>query len=363
MDQLSGDYFMTKEDIAVDRLYNQQAGGAAFSTAASLVKWMGAMQAQDYEQVKWAIGSRLNGFTQADVESAIRKRSIVRSWLFRGTIHFAHPDDLHWLLDYLAPRIIPKTHTRNKQLGLKESAFDQYNSVLSQCLKEKKELTRTELSSIFNQSGIDATGPRLSHILWRAAVDQVICFGTKNDSIMLLGKRKAGSKKTVEESLTEMATRYFSSHGPATIADFAGWAGITLKDARIGIESSGRTLKQVDVEHTSYWMATKKRSESNTLPEAFLLAGFDEYYLGYRDKSLIIPNMHVQQVVQKNGIFSPVVLINTKVAGTWNRTFKKDAVLVDIHPFKRLDTAQKALISNAAELYARFTEKKLQLKF
>lgn len=349
---------MKKSDISLARLKSHHLTTTTPASAINIVEWLGGMQAQEYEQAKWAIGSRIPGSTLEDIEHAIAKKSIVRTWLFRGTLHFACAKDVHWMLQLVAPALASKLKSRHAELGLKESQFDGFYSILEQNLKHDRELSRTELTEAFRQKGIDARGPLLYHILLKAALDQLICCGKKNDTFRLLEK----SKKVVrrEYSLKELAKRYFSSHGPATVADFSTWAGITLTDARNALEANSRILEKFEFEKKIYWY---KESKNKTEPRrCILLAGFDEYYLGYKDKNISAQGMHTQHIVHKNGIFNPVVLIDGQVSGTWKRTFTKDAVTVEVNSFKPLHKSQKALVTAAAEEFSRFTGRRLQIR-
>lgn len=349
---------MQRSDIALARLQNHHLDGGKLTSADSIVEWMGAMQAQEYEQAKWAVGSRLPGSALKDIEFAISKKTIVRTWLLRGTLHFVSAKDVHWMLELVAPGIIPRLRARHEELGLKENQFELFYSILTENLQGGKELSRTELTELFQEKGIDAKGPRLYHILLKAALDQIICCGKKNDLFRLLGKGR--NKMSREDSLKQLAKKYYFSHGPATTDDFATWAGIPLKDARNGTEAAGRALHNFQFENKIYWHGgTKNRHD---LPECMLLAGFDEYYLGYKEKNITADSKHVQHIVQKNGIFNPVILIDGYIYGIWKRTFQKGNVIIELFPFKKFNKRQKDLVMAAAERFGNFIGRDLQIK-
>jgi hypothetical protein len=352
---------MTKNDIALLRMANHHLGGRKFSNVPAVVESMGAMQAQDYDQAKWAVGSRLPGSTIQEVERAVEEKSIVRTWLFRGTLHLVHAKDVHWMLQLVAPGILPKLKTRHKELGLKETQFSTFYSILTDALKKGKQLSRTQLSDVFKQKGIDAKGPRLYHILLKAALEQVICCGLKKDTFRLLEKSKI--KMTREESLKEIAGRYFFSHGPATVDDLSSWAGITLTEARKGIEAAGSVLNNFEFADKIYWSAAVKSKSKQKLPGCMLLAGFDEYYLGYKDKSICSDDKYFKNIVQKNGIFNPLLLINGHVEGVWKRTYEKEKIIIELLPFRKLNKTEKHFIYAAAQKFSIFTCRQLQIKF
>lgn len=354
---------MPSNEIILQRLRNQQIGKTSCKKPEELVSRLCGMQAQDYESMKWAIGIRLPGMVNKDVEQALAKRKIIRSWFMRGTLHVAAAKDVHWLLDLLAPRIIASGASRYRQLGLREADFKKCNSILIRSLHGNKECTREELSAALNKNGMNTDGQRLIHLLQRAALEKIICFGTKRESkftFTLLDEQVAFNKTLKrEEALAEITKRYFTSHGPATLRDFTWWSGLTATDAKTGIASAGSFLQKEKTGEQAFWLAPDNMKATASLQPIFFLPAFDEYVMGYKDRSAFLKAGHTKQVISSNGIFYPIIIVNGQVAGTWKRISQKDGLVIEMQLFNH--PGKKALdeIKEAAQPYGAFVGKKL----
>lgn len=198
-----------------------------------------AVQAQDYEGAKWSLALRLPKCTDAGVEQAITDRTIIRSWVLRGTLHFVSPADIHWLLSIVAPRIIAGNARRYQELELDERTLTRSNDLLVKALQEANQLNRKAMLASLEQNGISTAGQRGVYILQRASLDSLICQGTahaSNQTFMLLDEFSSKAMER-DEALAELAKRYFSSHGPATLQDFIWWSGISTAEAMAGLDS------------------------------------------------------------------------------------------------------------------------------
>src|SRR5579871_3868578 len=107
--------------IAHQRLFNQHIAGEKFQQPEEVVRWMGALQAQDYQQALWAIGLRTQSASQATIEQAIENRTILRTWPMRGTLHFVPAEDAQWMLKLSAVRMLASDRRRQQQLELDET--------------------------------------------------------------------------------------------------------------------------------------------------------------------------------------------------------------------------------------------------
>jgi hypothetical protein len=350
---------MTPQDIAQSRLYHQQIATTKFKEPSQVVSWLGAMQAQDYTGVKWSIGLRLPGATDTEIEQAIAAQTIVRTWPMRGTLHFVAPEDVRWMLALLTPRIIAQTAGRYRQLELDEAVFARSKELFAQALQGSKLLTRDEMTQLLEQANISPAGQRGYHILCRSAQDGLICFGApsgKQQTFILLDEWIPQTKSlTRDEALAELTRRYFMSHGPATLRDFVWWSGLTVTDARVGLELVKSQLIQEAVNGQTYWMSPDMPTLKRDLSTAYLLPGFDEYLLGYTDRSASLDPAYAKQVCPGgNGVFFPTIVINGRVVGTWKRTFKKNAIVIAPNPFNGLSEAEAHAFAAAAEGYSAF---------
>lgn len=347
----------TTSMIARQRLANQLITDSG-DTPADVVRWMGMVQAQDYLAALWAIGLRTKEATEIEVEKAIAERSIIRTWPARGTLHFVVAEDVHWMLELLAPRVISRSAGRYQQLGLDEDTFSQSGKLVRKVLQGGNHMTRPNLLQELEKAHISTAGQRGIHIIGRLAMEGLICFGTregKQQTFVLLDEWVP--RKTVtggEWAMAELARRYFTSHGPATLYDFAWWSGQTITNARAGLEMAESSLSGETIDGQTYWRASASRSTGKNSSNAYLLPAFDEYLVGYQDRSAVLDPGYVRQVNAGGGMLSPVVVIDGQVAGTWKRKFKKETVEITPNWFGSLTEAQLSAFTQAAQCYANF---------
>jgi hypothetical protein len=215
---------MTLSDLSLNRIKNQGIDEQSFISAKDLVAHMGAMQVQDYLMAKWAIGLRVQHATDKTIVDAYNNGEIIRTHLMRPTWHFVSPDDIYWLLELTSPQIKNSSKSRNKQLELDETIFTKSNAILENALCKNSNLTREELRELYAKENFKTNENRLSHLLMHAELDGVICNGAikGNKQTYALLAERIPTKKLLsrEESLAELAKRYFTSHAPATLRDF-----------------------------------------------------------------------------------------------------------------------------------------------
>ncbi|HUQ20467.1 MAG TPA: winged helix DNA-binding domain-containing protein, partial [Gemmatimonadaceae bacterium] len=276
---------MKLEDVARARLANQRLIDSDFQNPVDVVSALGAIQAQDYPGAKWAIGLRAPSTTDASVEAAVDEGSIIRTHVLRPTWHLVRPTDLRWMLDLTAKRIKSAMAFGNRWLGFDEATFRRAAKALERSL-EGRALTRSELAAVFERARVNVKGDqRLGHLLMNAELDCVICSGPrqgKHATYALFDERIAAAPSIDrDEALLRLTTIYFTTRGPATEHDFAWWSGLTVRDARRGLEMASRDLERVTISGRSYWTsalttAPKKRAVVHLLPN------YDEFFIAYR---------------------------------------------------------------------------------
>jgi hypothetical protein len=329
---------------AQQRLRTQRLAGAGFDAPADVVRWFGAVQAQDSAGALWAIGMRTTGATATEVEQAITARAIVRTWPLRGTIHFVAPEDVRWMLTHFAPRTIARAAPRLRQLELDARVLAKSGAILVRALQGGRQLTRPRLYALLERAGIATRDSRGLHILWRCAHDGLICFAAregKQHAFALLDEwvLRTGMRDR-DDALAELARRYFTSHGPATLQDFIWWSGLSAEDGRKAQELAGP-------------FPDSARAHSRVRsPHAVLLPAYDEYTVAYRDRTAALDPAHAGAA--RNGIFSPTIVLDGRIAGTWTRRIEADAVTVALKPFAKLSRASARLVAREAARYGRF---------
>jgi len=318
------------------------------------------MQAQAYQQALWAIGLRLNAATSAQIEQAIVDREIVQTWPIRGTLHFVSAENVKWMLELCAPRSLAADRRRLRQLELDERTLEHCAQIFHDALHGGRRLTRRVMMQLLAEARISPAGQRGYHILWYLAQTGLLCLGPmqgNEQTFVLLDEWVPAARHLSRaEALATLATCYFLSHGPATVDDFARWAGLTLADARSGIDSvpSGLLVSDQQDARQYWWAADMPDAAPHDLPDAHLLPGFDEYVLGYKDRSDVLATEHAGKVVPGgNGVFLPTVVVDGQVVGTWKRLVGKNAVALSLSPFApRLGVSDKHI----AEAARRFSE-------
>lgn len=340
---------------------------AGFQRVDQAVQWFGAVQAQEYAHAKWTIALRFPAaapVTHADVEQALARRTVVRTWALRGTLHLVAAADVRWLLALAAPALLTRTTAAYRQEGLDQAAFEKIFPAIRQSLQGGQQLMRAELFAALGQHRIDTQGQRGARILYRAAQVGLLCLGTprgKQSTYTLLdewlppGTGKAASR---EDALKELALRYFASHGPATLTDFVWWSGLTAGEARAALEMATPALNEATFAGKKVWWpartATSSPAAQASSPLVHLLAGFDEYVLGYTDRSAVIDAEHAAKAMTNNGLFRPTLLVNGRVAGIWQAETTKGAVSVITTPFALLPRKTRDALQLAAQRYAAF---------
>ncbi len=348
-------------NIGLTRLANQGVLEPSFTQPAQVVAWLGALQAQDYLGGLWAIGLRMAAATEQTVIQALVDRTIIRTWPMRGTLHFVAAADARWLLTLLTPRMIAQSAGRYRQLALDEASFSRSKVRFAQALQGGKAFTRDEMYQLLEQDNIATAGQRGYHLLLRAAQDGLICFGAPSgtqQTFVLLDEWLGPTPPLArDEALAALARRYFTSHGPATVPDLARWAGITLTDARQGLAAIQHELQQETVAGQAYWLPHSIPATATSATVVYLLPGFDEFVLGYGERSAVLEPIYANRICPGgNGVFSPTVVIDGRIAGTWKRTLKKKGVMVEWTPFQPFTPAQTAALTVTAQRYSQFLD-------
>jgi hypothetical protein len=347
--------------IARSRLIRQSIAAPQTSTPAEVVARLGALQGQDYAGAKWSVGLRLADSRGADVEAALEQRAIVRTWLFRGTLHLVAGTDVRWMLELVAARQIAASARRYRQLELDSETLTRSSTVLATALRDGQERDRGELFALLEQHGIATGGQRGYHMLGHASLNGLICQTTAARNVptfVALDERvPISAPLTREAALAELARRYFTSRGPATLKDFIWWCGLAPAEARIGLDAAAPSLRREQIGEATYWSGPGEQDGGDAACGVFALPGFDEYLLGYADRRAMLDPQYSQRIVPGgNGMFMPTIVSDGQVIGTWKRTIAKNHVLVTPEPFRALNDSEQAGFAAAAERYGEFLE-------
>lgn len=330
--------------IVSERLHNQKLSSPGCKIAVDVVRWLGAAQAQDFGAAKWALGLRMKSATDRAIEDAFNQGQILRTHLMRPTWHFVAPEDIRWMLELTAPRVNAKAGPYFRKYELDAAVFKQTNQILTKALQGKKHLTRAELRAALNKSGVAADDLiRLAHIMLRAELDGIVCSGPrvgKQFTYALIDERVATTNSlTRDEALAKLTQRYFTSHGPATLADFVWWSGLTATDAKRGVELIDRPLQKEVIDDKTYLLTRAAPSSKSPIHPSHLLPAYDEYNVAYKHREAGL---------------GPTVVVDGKAVGTWKPTIDKRSVAITVTPSRPLKKPETLAIVQAAERYAAF---------
>ncbi|HEY3114695.1 MAG TPA: winged helix DNA-binding domain-containing protein [Gemmatimonadaceae bacterium] len=351
---------MPRTDIARQRLINQGLVKPTLKTASEVVSRLGAAQAQDYPAAKWGIGQRTSGLTDEQIEKEIDDGSIVRTHVLRPTWHFVAAADIGWMLALTAPRVHAANAYWYRWLEVDDAVARRSRTVLAKALRDGKHLTRPELGKLLASARVEVANPvRLACIVMRAEIDGLICSGARRGrqfTYALLEERV--TKPTAlerEAALLELARRYFTTRGPATVDDFAWWSGLTKAEAKRGVEAAATHLAHQSIEGRSYWFPAKQSVMRIPGSSAHLLPNYDEYFVGLKDRSAFGARLEASGVKPRTSALSGHALtVNGQIVGGWRRTLLGRTVLIEPKPLIRLSEAERRAIEAAARRFGRF---------
>lgn len=330
------------------------------------VTWMGALQAQDYESGLWAIGARMTDTTRGDIENALARREIVRTWPMRGTWHFIPAADVRWMQDLLAARMLPAIRRRSADFGFDEATVSRCRKLVVKVLEGGRSLPREQLVQHFAQAGFAAESLAGNHLLRRFGNEGLLCNGVmagKEPTFTLRDEWVSKPTKLDRDAaLAELALRYFRSHGPATLQDFVWWTGLSVGDARTAIAAAGSTLTRRVIGEREHWFTGEADAPAVSAVE--LLPAFDEHLLGYQDRTAVLDDARADSVCPGgNGVFRPTLVVKGRVAGVWKKKETAKKLIIEVMPYAALSKATRSETEKAARRLGEFYGKPASVTF
>jgi hypothetical protein len=318
------------------------------------------MQSQDYPGAKWGIGLRAE-VTDEEVDRACDEGSIVLTHILRQTWHFVARDDIRWMLALSGPRVNAVNAHYYRTLDLDERTLTRSRDAVERALRDGAQLTRPELGAVLHRAAIVAAGTRLAFLTMRLELDAVICNGARRGSQLtyaLLDARIPRAKTLDRDAaLAELARRYFTSHGPATLRDYVWWSGLTVRDAKAGIELARSSLVRDEVDGFTYWSADRRTPKAPASPRAHLLPNYDEYLIAHKDRHLVVSRGSGDSVTRIKDPFVHHLVIDGRLAGSWTRTVKDGSVDVRCAIYARPSVEARRAIDAAVASLGRFMER------
>lgn len=300
------------------RVCNQGLGADRAGTVVDAVRRVVGVQAQDTRAARLAIRARTEGLTVSDVDDAVRRGDVVRTWAMRGTLHMLAAEDVRWVVGLVGPRFARASRGRRRELGLDDELADRGVAELRDVLADEVPRTRAELMAAIS---LDLTGQAVPHLLGYAAQHGILVRGPDGDKaeptyVLAEHWLPPGEPLDEDTALARLAERYLAGYGPAEPEDFAAWSGFPLGSAREAFAAASTDESTVDEEQP-----------------VRLLGHFDAYVLGYRDRRDMLAAELDHHIRGGGGMIMPAVLVDGRIAGTWRLERPRGALRVRTESF------------------------------
>ncbi|WP_369132172.1 winged helix DNA-binding domain-containing protein [Modestobacter sp. I12A-02662] len=334
---------MTSE-LGLLRMAAQGLVGPRELDPAGVVRRLTAVQAQDLPGALTSVALRTADGTRAGVVAALDAGTVVRSWPMRGTLHLTAAEDLPWMLELLGPRALAGAAARRAGLGITDAEVERARKLVVAGLAGGGRLRRPRVLALLADGGVPTTGQRGYHLLWYLSQTGTLCLGPTDggDQLFVLLDEWVPRPRRLEReaALGELALRFFTGHGPATVTDLARWAGVPVRDARAGLAQVRDRLERLDAGGTEHWLdpATPGRlaAAREEADGVLLLPGFDELVLGYADRTCTVPAEFADRIVPGgNGVFRATVVCGGRAVATW-RAGRSTGRPLELEPFTEL---------------------------
>jgi len=315
------------------------------------------VQAQEPRAARLAFRARSVRLTAADVDHArTGDRSLLRAWVMRKTIHLIPSEDAGWMVPLFAEATVRWSRKRLADFGLDRRAQDRALKYIHDLIDAEGPLTRREIGVHLTEAGYELAAEFKVHLWLLATLDGELCLGPDRGAYACLvrtsdwlGKLKERSR---EDSLAELARIYLRGYAPASERDFARWAGLPLRDARVGFERIARELAR-DGELMRLKKGARRPGRS---PVVRMLGAFDNYNLGYVDRGFAVGEADVKQLAPGGGIIRPAITVDGAIVGTWSSKRSGRRLAVTIEPFAPLSNAVESGLTDEVADLGRFED-------
>jgi hypothetical protein len=339
---------------AAQLLHRPPAAGVA-----DVVERLPAVQAQDLHAARLTLRARTVALTAADVDAALTdERSVVVTWLMRGTLHLVGRDDYPWMLGLTAPTRLATSRRRLAQEGVAPDDAERAVKIVERALADAGPLTRPQLAERIAAEGIRTAGQATPHLLMLAALRGIAVLGPLGEDgvhAFALARDWLGTAPAPElagaerdAALAELARRYLAGHGPAAPADLAAWSGLPLRDARAGLKAIASELAERDDDLVDL---AAREPAPETIP-ARLLGAFDPYLLGWKDRAFAVPARHAKRIHPGGGMLRATATVDGLAVGTWSAP----RGAVELEPFGRLPAGARTELEADGQDVGRFLQ-------
>ena len=311
------------------RLLNQQLVAPQFSDPAEVVSYMGAMQAQEYRMMRWAVEMRTRKPSAKAFKRAFDSGQIIRLHLMRGTWQLVSAEDYWLMIDLFAPKAIAVTKgwMSSNRISIPDNELYHVRDILAQTAADLGSVTKEDLVRALAEKDISLDDHRLSYHIRMAEMSGTLCSGEllpmKASYALTANKVKPIVQMDKDEALAYFTRKYFQSRQPATLEDFVWWSGLNISDCRKGIELLGNTIHVERWKGRDYYLTDDCRTRGFRKGKFLLIPSYDEYLIGYKSRDIVLPPEHRHHAHNNSGIFQPVIAYDGTICGNWS-PFKDD---------------------------------------
>jgi hypothetical protein len=358
---------LDKREIARLRLRSQRLANTQLNSADGVVEWLVCSQGQDYAPGKWSIGQRAVGLSDSGLDKALAEGRILRTHVLRPTWHFVSPRDVRWVQALTGPRVLVQNRHYMARLELTDPLLRRTEEILREALTGRR-LTRPQVQKALADAGVVAEGTRLAYILMQGELECVITSGglagkqqtyALLDEIAPMSGRDAGPAG--DEALAEFTRRYFTSHGPATVADFRWWSSLTVAEIKRGLDIVGSELEKRTIDGLEYWASTFDLPPGPDEPRAHFIQGLDEYFVGYQKTRSAADVAGIGPKGFDRGFYNTFVM-DGQLAAAVRRVVERDGVTFEVRQSWSFTDVELAEAEAAAARYATFLNSEVRVK-
>ncbi len=305
------------------RLLGQQLSAPRFKEPAEVVSWFGAMQAQDYRGMRWAVAMRTGRPSYKAFEKAYNEGRIIRTHLLRTTWQLIAGEDYHWMLELCRSKALAglRGWMHANGIDIPEAEKRRIQEFLVETATGKRAVLKEDFDRALKAKGILMDDHRLSYHLRLAEFDGLLCSGdlhpTKRTLALVSERIGPPAMMDHDEALALLARKYFRSHGPASLDDFVWWSGLNIGECRRGMDILGNELDTVRYRKRDYHFLADARTRGFRSGQVLLLPAFDEYLIGYKSRHVVLHPAHAPRAHNQSGIFYHVVALDGEIVGNW----------------------------------------------
>jgi len=345
-----------RQQAALTRLRNQQLIAPQFSTPEQVADWMGAIQAQDYSNFRWAIGMRMQNPSLSSVKQAFSTGKVVRLHLLRCTVQLIAATDLHWISNLCRERNLRTIQSwpSYTKTELSEQYIAEAHVALTEILHGNKSMTKAEIAKAMGALRMPDDTAHINQALLRGEIEGLLCSGKMEGRFSTWALTAEHTSHTTancpNNPLASLARKYFQSHSPASFDDFHWWTGLTKTKCRQAIEAIASELEEIKVGEQTMYVFRSPYHDCLTTPNhrLHLLPPYDEYLIGYKSRHIAIEEKHSARAYNNFGIFQPVVLCDGKVVGNWKTSLSKNASKIETDIFANKRSVGARLLQKEA---------------